>query len=202
MTEEATRVRLNIGLYAAAVVCLCVAVLGAVLMHDAGRLPFQDAAASGGAEYAPRAGEDVGRGTVEAVPAASEEEQRRTAAQLRAATRMVDAFVNFSYEDPDATIDAVRSLSTGTFLEQYSKGAADLKKIARRAKSEMVADVVWSGLVAGDEDSATVIVATSGTVKNKTTKFKPEARNYRIQVELELDGGQWLTRDLQYVALG
>ena len=196
VTEPDNRVRLNIALYAATVLCACAAILLTILMLNASDDRVD------GTEVAPGAGEDVGRGTVEAVSLASEEEQKRVAAQLDAASKMVNAFVNFDYQDADATIEAVKSMSTGPFLEQYSKGAADLEKIATEAKSEMVASVVWAGLVAGDADSATVIVATSGTVKNKTTKFEEEARNYRIQVELVLEDGRWLTRDLQYVALG
>lgn len=196
VTEPGNRVRLNIVLYAVTVLCACAAILlTIVILDDAnGRV--------NGTDVAPRAGEDVGRGTVQAVALAGEEEQKRVAAQLEAASRMVNAFVNFDYEDADATIEAVTSMSTGPFLEQYEKGAADLEKIATEAKSKMTASVVWAGLVAGDDDSATVIVATSGTVRNKTTKFQDEARNYRIQVELVLQDGRWLTRDLQYVALG
>lgn len=213
VTERRSRVRLNAALYAA--VLLCVALVGflAVKMwHDHAD---KGGDTSGGwfsrtvavvtddrAEVDTMAGTSVGRGVVQAVPAASEEEQERVAAQIEAASKMVTAFVNFSYQDADATIEAVRSMSTGTFLQQYSKGATDLKRIATQAKSEMDAEVVWAGLVAGDDDSATVIVATSGTVKNQTTKFQPEARNYRIQVELVREDDRWLTRDLQYVALG
>jgi hypothetical protein len=196
VTETGSRVRLNIALYAATVLCACAAILVGILMWNASSDQVE------GTDVAPGAGEDVGRGTVQAVSLASDEEQERVAAQLEAASKMVNAFVNFRYDDADATIEAVKSMSTGTFLQQYSKGAADLEKIATEAKSEMVARVVWAGLVAGDGDSATVIVATSGTVKNKTTKFEEEARNYRIQVELVLENGRWLTRDLQYVALG
>lgn len=150
----------------------------------------------------PGAGQDVGRGIVQAVPLAKDSEQERVAAQLEAATKMVTAFVNFSYKEPDATIKSVQSMSTGDFLKEYNKGVSGLKKLASEAQSSMVAEVVWSGLVAGDNDSATVIVATSGTVTNKTTEFKEEARNYRIQVELALVKDRWLTRDLQYVQLG
>ncbi|HWJ10763.1 MAG TPA: hypothetical protein VNS46_15400 [Nocardioides sp.] len=155
-----------------------------------------------GTDVAPGTGADVGRGIVQPVKLADDAQQERVAAQLDAATEMVTAFVNFDYKNPDATIEAVRERSTGTFLEQYQKGATDLKKLATEAQSTMVARVVWAGLVAGDDDSATVIVATSGNVTNKTTKFQEEARNYRIQVELVLDDGAWLTNDLQYVELG
>lgn len=192
--EERSRVRLNIGLYAATVLLGCVAVF--LLFLHVTSDDVDDAA------VAPDAGEDVGRGVVQPVKQADDAQQERVAAQLAAASDMVTSFVNFDYQDADATIAAVKERSTGTFLEQYEKGAADLKKLATEAKSTMVARVVWAGLVAGDKDSATVIVATSGEVTNKTTDFKEEARNYRIQVELVLEDGAWLTSDLQYVELG
>ncbi len=196
VAQDRSRVRLNIALYAATVVCGCVALL-LLYIH----VSTSDNEVNG-TDVVPGAGQDVGRGLVEAVPLADDAEQERTAAQLEAASKMVTAFVNFDYQDPDRTIEAVKSMATGTFLSQYSKGAKDLEKLATEAQSNMVAEVVWTGLVAGDEDTATAIVATSGTVKNKTTNFQPEARNYRIQLELVREGGRWLTKDLQYVALG
>lgn len=191
--EDRSRTRLNIALYAATVLLGCVALLLAFVL-------YQDD--TDGAEISPDAGEDVGRGVVQAVDEAEDDEQERVAAQIDAASDMVTAFVNFNFKDPDATIEEVRERSTGTFLKEYDKGAADLKKLATEAQSTMVAQVVWAGLVAGDGDSATVIVATSGNVTNKTTEFKEEARNYRIQVQLVREGDKWLTNDLQYVELG
>ncbi|MBM7515158.1 hypothetical protein [Nocardioides nitrophenolicus] len=195
-TQDRSRVRLNVALYAATVICGCVALLLLYLHVNSSDNEVN------GTDVVPGAGQDVGRGLVEAVPLASDAEQQRTAAQLEAASKMVTSFVNFDYQDPDRTIEAVKSMATGEFLSQYTKGAADLEKLATEAQSTMVAEVVWTGLVAGDEDTATAIVATSGTVKNKTTDFQPEARNYRIQLELVREGGRWLTKDLQYVALG
>lgn len=196
VTEDRSRVRLNIALYAATVVCGCVALL-LLYLH----VSTSDNEVNG-TDVVPDAGQDVGRGLVEAVPLAEDAEQVRTADQIEAATKMVTAFVNFDYEDPARTIEAVKSMSTGTFLSQYSAGAKDLEKLATEAQSIMVAEVVWAGLVAGDDDTATVILATTGTVKNKTTDFQPEARNNRIRLELVREGGRWLATDLQYVALG
>ena len=59
--------------------------------------------------------------------------------------------------------------------------------------------VVWAGVVDVDGDSATVIAATSGTVANVRTDGKAVPRNYRLLLDLVLQDGQWLTRDLQFV---
>jgi len=207
-----SRVRLNSTLYVALVVCVSVSVILFVLMSNAHRDDdgdrsgnwFEDAIAVVADErlaVAPdtRAGEDVGRGTVAAMDPAPEEEQVRTAEQLEAATKMVNAFLNINYEDVEANIEAVKSLSTGQFLRQYTRASDDLAKLTRRAKATQTGEVVWAGLVAGDPDDATVIVATSGTVTNELTEFEPQSRTYRLQLDLELVDGRWLTSDLQYV---
>ena len=82
---------------------------------------------------------------------------------------------------------------------QYQQSSEGLAKVATRAKSVQTGEVVWAGVVASDEDSATVIVASSGTVSNKTTEFKAVPRNYRLQLDLAFEDDQWLTRDLQFV---
>lgn len=195
-TEDQSRVRVNVALYAATVLFACLALLLGLLMWNA-----RDESV-GGVDVVPGAGQDVGRGIVQAVPLADDADQERVAAQLEAASRMVNAFVNLDYKAPERTIEGVRAMATGDFLKQYDKGASGLKKLSAEAQSTMTAQVVWTGLVAGDEDSATVIVATTGSVTNKTTEFKKEARNYRLQLELVRKDDRWLTADLQFVELG
>lgn len=186
--DSSSRVNLNIALYAATVVLACAAVfLGYLLWED------RDDAAT------PDLGADVGRGVVTEVGAAPEDVQVRVAAQLESATAMAVAMTNLDHRDPDSAIKAVQALAAGDFLKQYNSATSDLKKLATQAQSTMTGKVIWSGLVSGDQDSATVIVATTGTVANKETDFKERENNYRIQIELVLDDGKWLTRDLQFV---
>ena len=63
-----------------------------------------------------------------------------------------------------------------------------------------IRDRLWTGVVAQDPDSATVILATAGTVENTSTGDKPVAEDYRIQMQLVLEKGRWLTSDLQFVS--
>ncbi|MDZ5620484.1 hypothetical protein [Nocardioides bizhenqiangii] len=194
------------------VVCLGVVVILSVLMSNAHRDDGGDRSGSWLEDaiavitdervaVAPdtRAGEDVGRGTVVAMDPAPEEEQVRTAEQLEGATKMVNAFLNISHEDVEANIEAVKALATGQFLRQYTRASQDLAKLTRRAQATQTGEAVWVGLVAGDDDDATVIAATSGTVTNELTDFEPQARTYRLQLDLDLVDGEWLTSDLQYV---
>lgn len=198
-TDDRSRVRLNLALALTAALC------GAVIAWLAISLqPWEDGDEEirpGGGGLSGRAGEVVGAGTVTAVRSAEEEVQQRTAAQLDAATAMVTAFNNLSHDDADASIEAVRSMATGKFLKRYNAGADDLRQGLQRARSSLRSEVVWAGLVAGDEDSATVILAVESLVSNRATEFEDQARHYRIEVDLVLDEGRWLTNDLEYVSV-
>jgi len=191
-TVEGSRVGLNITLWVVVVLCGALALTGAwwLLAND------DDTTA---ASATSRAGERLDDARVEALPMADEAEQHRNAAVIESATKMSNAFLNLDYENVEASTEAVLSLATGPFLAQYEKSTESLTKIATRAKSVQTGEVVWAGLVAADDDSATVIVASSGSVSNKTTDFKAVPRNYRLQVDLVNQDGTWLTRDLQFV---
>ncbi len=90
--------------------------------------------------------------------------------------------------------------ATGAFREQYEKSTGGVIEVIERNKSVMTGDVIWAGVVNADEDSATVIVATSGTVANNQTNDKPVARSFRLQLDLVKEDDAWLTNDLQFVA--
>ncbi len=190
-TGEGSRLGLNVTLWIVVIVTGALAITGAVWIWTDDD-PSSTSSSS-------RAGEEVGDARVEALPAADDAEQERTAAVIDAATKMSNAFLNLDYQDVDASTEAVLSLATGQFRSQYQQSSEGLAKVATRAKSVQTGEVVWSGVVASDEDSATVIVASSGTVSNKTTEFKAVPRNYRLQLDLAYEDERWLTRDLQFV---
>ncbi len=209
--EERSQRRLNLALGALVLVCVAAVVFVGNLMvgqyeDDGGDLTapwYEDAwavvtdrrveAGTSGA------GDDTGKGVISAVPEASEAEQRRVADSLDSATKMVTAFVNLRYDDAEASVETVKSMAADNFLDQYEKGSKQLVQLTKEAQTVMTGEVVWAAYVTGDEDSATVLVAASSTVENKLTD-KPQARTYRAQVELILEGDRWLTRDLQFVA--
>lgn len=197
-TPDPGRVRLNIALYVATVLLACAAIwMGFLIASNDVWPPWKD---DDPAAATPGAGQDMGGGVVTAVDAADQADQDRVAAQLKAARSMVEAMVNLDYKNADAAIKAVQAQATGDFRTQYDKAAADVKKLATQAQSTMEGSVIWTALVAGDQDSATVIAATTGSVANKTTEFKKRANPYRVQVELVLVDGKWLTKDFQFVA--
>lgn len=127
-------------------------------------------------------------------------QQERYGDVLAAATTEAEAFINIRYDDAQASIDAVAEGATGEFRDQYDTSSQSVIEVLRDNKSVMEGEVLWAGVVDLDGDSATVIAATTGTVSNKQTDDKPVERNFRLQLELVLEDGQWLTRDLQFVS--
>jgi Mce-associated membrane protein len=127
-------------------------------------------------------------------------EQQRYADVLDSASKEATAFVNISYTDAQTAIDAVMAGATGDFKDQYAQATDALVKLLTDNKSIRTGEVLWAGVVAQDPDSATVILATTGTVKNNQTGDEPKAENYRIQMQLVSEKGKWLTSDLQFVA--
>ena len=121
-------------------------------------------------------------------------------AVLAAASREAEAFINIRYDQAQDSIDKVAAGATGKFKEQYSHSTDGVIQVLRQNKSVMGGKVVWAGVVSLDGSSATVIASTSGTVANISTRNKPVARNFRLQLDLVRVDGRWLTSDLQFVS--
>jgi Mce-associated membrane protein len=126
-------------------------------------------------------------------------EQERYGDVLAAATDEAEAFINIRYDDAEESIDRVAEGATGEFKKQYSSSTEGVLKVIKQEKSVMDGKVLWAGVVDVDQDSATVIAATSGTVANQQTNNQPVARNFRLRLDLVLEDGRWLTNDLQFV---
>jgi Mce-associated membrane protein len=148
----------------------------------------------------PAALPESGSVQVEELAESSADEQQRFGDIIASATDVATAFVNIRYDDAQASIDQVKAGATGAFREQYDKSTGGVIEVIKRNKSVMTGEVLWAGVVSEDEDSATVIVATSGTVANTQTGDKPVARFFRLQLELVKEDDAWLTSDLQFVA--
>jgi Mce-associated membrane protein len=126
-------------------------------------------------------------------------EHERYGDVLFAATDEAEAFINIRYDDAQASVDRVAAGATGEFKEQYSRSSEGVLQVLKQEKSVMEGEVLWAGVVDVDQDSATVIAATSGTVANQQTDNQPVSRNFRLRLDLVREDGRWLTNDLQFV---
>lgn len=125
--------------------------------------------------------------------------QERYGTVQQAASDEVTALFNIDYRSPQQTLDKVKAGATPDFASQVESGAGSLVTLTAQAKSVMTATVIWTGVVDIDPDSATVIVATTGTVTNTQTGDQPAARNFRVKVDLVHQDGRWLTSGLDFV---
>ena len=126
-------------------------------------------------------------------------DQERYGDVLVAATDEAEAFINIRYDDAQASVDRVAEGATGEFKKQYSSSTEGVLQVLKQEKSVMEGEVLWAGVVGVDNDSATVIAATSGTVANQSTNNQPVARTFRLRLDLVREDGRWLTNDLQFV---
>lgn len=168
--ERRPRVVLHIVLYVVALVLALACVVGGVLVYQA---------------HGDRA--------------RAAEEQERYGDVLASARAEAEALINVRYDDAQDSIDKVAAGATGKFRKQYDSRAKDVIRVLKQAKSVMTGQVVWAGIVSADEDSATVLAATSGTVANTRTHDKPVARYFRLKLDLAKVGDRWLTSDLEFV---
>ncbi|WP_395656486.1 hypothetical protein [Nocardioides sp.] len=165
-----SRKRLDIGLYALALVLACACVFGGVLVWQQHSDDQQ-----------------------------AQAEQERYGDVLAAARAEVEAFINIDYRDAQASIDAVAGGATGDFQKQYDSSTAGVVKLLEREKSVMDGKVLWAGVVDIDGDSATVLAATTGTVSNVSTKNEKVARYFRLKLDLTKVGDEWKTNNLEFV---
>jgi Mce-associated membrane protein len=131
--------------------------------------------------------------------AEAKESQERYGAVLASARAETEAFINIDYREAQESIDKVAAGATGEFKKQYTESVDSVIEVLTEAESVMDGTVKWAGVVSLDDDSARVIAATTGTVANKASGGDPVARNFRIQLDLVLVEGEWLTSNLEFV---
>jgi Mce-associated membrane protein len=120
-------------------------------------------------------------------------------AALAAARQTTVNFVSVSASTVDRDLQRVLAGATGDFRDEFKRGEPQVRTAVVDNKVDSHGTVLRAGLVSGDSDSATVLVAVDATVKNVNA---PQGRlsHYRIQVDLAKDrSGHWLVSRLQFV---
>lgn len=116
-----------------------------------------------------------------------------------AATAEVVGLISISSTTSDSDLTTLLDGATAGFREELQSQADRLRSELKQNDVNASGSVVSAALSAFDSDSATVIVAASGTVDNKQTAT-PEPRNYRLEVKLVRKGERWLVSGLEFVA--
>lgn len=120
-------------------------------------------------------------------------------AAAAAASAEVEGLIDISGATSDADMARLLDGATADFRSELEAQADRLQKALAANRVEASGEAVSAGVVELDGDRATVIVAATGTVRNKSTRAA-EPRNYRLKVELVRSDGDWLVSGLEFVA--
>lgn len=126
-----------------------------------------------------------------------QDEARREA--VDAASAEVAGLISISNTTSESDLTTLLDGATAEFREDLQSQADRLRSELKKNDVDADGSTVSAGLSAFDDDSATVIVAASGTVDNNQTAT-PEPRNYRLKVTLVKKGERWLVSGLEFVA--
>ena len=126
-------------------------------------------------------------------------DQERYGDVVAAARATTEAFLNIDYRHPEETQEAVEATATGKFLKEFRETFPDRTRLLRQSKSVTEGHVKAAAVDTIDSDSASVLVATSGTARNVATRGQESARNFRLRLDLVREDGRWLTTNLEIV---
>lgn len=118
---------------------------------------------------------------------------------VEAAETEVLGLITISARTSDEDLEELIAGATASFQDDLRTQADRLRAEVVKNEVEATGEVVSSGVVSLDEQSASVIVAARGTVDNRSSA-SPEPRSYRLEVDLEQVDGEWLVSALRFVA--
>ena len=97
-------------------------------------------------------------------------------------------------------METSRSWSSAPYTGVLPCCEKESKPVRTGSKSVETAQVIWAGYSSGDKDSATVLLATQGSLSSTASKGKKLARYDRVRVDLQKVGGRWLTNNITFLA--
>lgn len=117
---------------------------------------------------------------------------------LAAARQEALNFISIDYQNFDQDTQNVLSGATGDFKQQFSDESSTLKTLVNQNKAISSGQVLQAGVVSSSASAARVLIVADATVAN-TAAPSGQVRNYRLQMDLVDQNGQWLTSDIQFV---
>lgn len=125
--------------------------------------------------------------------------QRAHQAELVGAAREgVIALLSIDYNRAKADVQHVLDLSTGTFKDDFTRGADDFVKTAEQSKAVTVGTVKSAALEKESGDTGVVLLAASSTVTNANGAHQ-DPRAWRMSVTVARDGAQYKMSNVEFV---
>ncbi|MEU7432859.1 hypothetical protein AB0B07_18845 [Streptomyces sioyaensis] len=125
-------------------------------------------------------------------------EEQRNQDILAAARQSAVNFTSLDYRHYDRDSKNVLKGATGDFKEQFTAQTKELTKLVADNKSVSEGHALEAGIAKAGDTSAQVLVVADSRVTNVAAP-QGQARNYRLQLDLVLEGGRWLTSNVEFV---
>lgn len=125
-------------------------------------------------------------------------EEQRQQAILAAARQSALNFTSLDHRHYARDSANVLKGATGDFKDQFAAQTAELTKLVAANKSVSEGQVLETGIVRADERTARVLVVADSKVTNVTAP-QGQTRTYRLQLDLVLENGRWLTSAVEFV---
>ena len=125
-------------------------------------------------------------------------EEQRGQDAVAAARQSALNFTSLDYRHYGRDSRNVLKGATGDFKKQFGAQTRELTKLVTKNKSVSEGKILEAGLVRAGERSARVLVVADSKVTNIAAP-EGRARNYRLQLDMVLREGRWLTSDIEFV---
>ncbi|MDJ0340984.1 hypothetical protein QMK19_08860 [Streptomyces sp. H10-C2] len=126
------------------------------------------------------------------------QQERRDQDIVAAARQSALNFTSLDYRHYERDSANVLNGATGDFKKQFAAQTTELTKLVGTNKSVSEGQVLEAGIARSDGHSARVLIVVDSKVTNIAAP-QGQARNYRLQLDLVLQGGRWLTSDVEFV---
>ncbi|KAA0107618.1 hypothetical protein CIW47_18070 [Mycolicibacterium sp. P1-5] len=125
-------------------------------------------------------------------------QKQHQAELVEAARRGVIALLSIDYNRAKTDVQHVIDLSTGTFKDDFTRGADDFVKTAEQSKAVTVGTVKSAALEKENGDTGVVLLAASSTVTNSSGAHQ-DPRAWRMSVTVARDGAQYKMSNVEFV---
>lgn len=128
------------------------------------------------------------------------EQQRRVAEFTAAARQAVLTLTSLNFKDARRDVQRIIDVSTGTFKDDFKKGADDFVKVVEQSQVVEQGTIEATAVDVGTmtEDSAVVLVASESEVTN-AAGAKQDPRRFRLIVTIARDGHDLKMSKVQFV---
>ncbi|NKQ51953.1 hypothetical protein HFP15_03550 [Amycolatopsis sp. K13G38] len=122
----------------------------------------------------------------------------RAAATDAARTEVINV-LTIDPKTVDADVQRIIDGSTGQFKNDFTSRKDVFTSVVKEQNVTSTGQVRAIGVESASDSQASVLVAATSSVTNSASSGQPQARDYRIRVQLQKEAGHWLAAQIEFV---